>query len=102
MTEDAKPKKLTPNDPVDAATLGQFGKLESARVDIALRLLDIEQDKVRLLSAAHAVDQQTKLMFERVLVERGLPPQSSIDIDPVTGQVKVRPPMPEAASPSPS
>ena len=95
MSEDAKPRKLTPNDPVDAETLAQFSKLDSARIDLAMRLMEIEQDRVRLLSAAHTVDQQTRRLFEKVLVDRGFPPTAPIDIDPTTGQIKVRAPAPQ-------
>lgn len=84
MSEETKPK-LTPNDPVPTEVLGQFTKLEEARDSIANRLLDLEQDKVRLLAAAHQVDEQRTRLFEKILIERGLDPRTRVGINPTTG-----------------
>ena len=87
MTEPTK--KLTVDDPVDLETLNQFNKLEAARYEIGNQLLSIEQERVRLLSAAHRVDEQRQRTFERVLVERGLAPSTQVEVDSTTGQLKL-------------
>lgn len=91
---DTTPQKLTANDPVDSDLLKQFNQLESARHEAGLRMLDLEQEKVRLLAAAHQIDQQHRRLFEKVLVDRGLPPTTPVDIDSTTGKVTVRTPEP--------
>jgi hypothetical protein len=85
-----EPRKLTAIDPVDPETLATFNKLEEVKHDIAIKLLELEQDKVRLLATAHRVDEQVQRTFERVLVDRGLPPSTQVDIDSKSGQLTVR------------
>lgn len=92
----SKAVKLTVNDPVSLESLKEFNQLEAARHDIALRLLELEQERVRLLAAAHQVGKQHERLFEKVLVDRGLPPTTPVDIDSTTGQIKVR----ESAKPA--
>ena len=80
---------LTANDPVSQETLKKFEELDGARYELGLRLLDLEQERVRILSAAHQVDQQRQRLFEQVLVERGLQPTTQISINDTTGEIKV-------------
>lgn len=94
MPEPTPNKKLTIDDPVDADTLAQFNKLESARYEIGSQLLELEQERVRLLSAAHRVDEQRQRTFERVLVDRGLPPNAQVEVDSNTGRLKLLKPEP--------
>jgi hypothetical protein len=94
----AETKKLTPLDPVDTATLSDFNRLEGARYELAVQLLDLEQDKVRLLAASHKIDEQRKRTFERILMERGLPPDTQVQVDSTTGMLKVLTP-PKPADP---
>jgi hypothetical protein len=99
MSEET-PRKLTVDDPVDLEGLERFNKLESARHEVALRLLEIEQERVRLLGAAHEVDKQTQRLFEKILLDRGLKPNSPVDINSTTGKITVRtPPKPEEPPP---
>lgn len=83
--------KLTPTDPVPPETLKRFDELDSARYELGLQLLVMEQEKVRVLSAAHQVDQEKKRLFESVLIERGLAPDTKVQIDSKTGVVAVLP-----------
>lgn len=80
MSEE-KPHRLTPSDPVPGAVLAQFEELSQARMRIAVNLLDLEQEKIRMLAAAKRVDEQKQRLFEHVLVERGLPPNTQVEID---------------------
>lgn len=82
---------LTLNDPVAKEVLIELGQLVLNKEQLALELLSLEQQKVRILSAAHQVDQRESKLFEQILVERGLPPNSAAEIDPKTGILKVLP-----------
>lgn len=82
-------EKLTIQDPVDPETLQQFTALDSARYDIGDQLLDLEQERIKLLAAAHQVDAQKKRLFERVLVERGLDTSAPVTIEFKTGMISL-------------
>jgi hypothetical protein len=80
---------LTPSDPVPADVLAKFSELDSARYELGFRLLELEQERVRILAAAHQVDQQRQRLFEQVLVERGLQPGTAVSINDKTGEINV-------------
>lgn len=80
--------KLTINDPIDAETLQKFSQLQMSRVQVAERLLDLEQEKVRTMRAAAQIDTERQRLFETVLVARGLPPNFPVEIDAKTGLMK--------------
>jgi len=80
-------KKLTLDDPVDPETLGKFSNLQQARMQCAERLLDLEQERVRVLRAAASVDAERQKIFEGVLLSRGLPPNFPVTIDAQTGKM---------------
>jgi hypothetical protein len=92
-------KRLTIQDPVDPDTMQQFTALDSARYEIGSNLLDLEQERIKLLAAAHQVDAQKKRMFERVLTERGLPSDTKVSIDFKTGAMTLLSPTPAPAQP---
>lgn len=86
-------KKLTPQDPVDADTRKKLEELSAARYEFGERLLEIEQEKVKLLVAANRVDEERGRLFEKILMERGLSPTTPVEIEAQTGIIKVlRPP----------
>lgn len=94
-------KKLTPSDPVDAATRKRMEELAAARYEFGERLLEIEQEKVKLLVAANRVDEERSRLFEKVLMDRGLSPTTPIEIEAQTGNIRVlRPPTPVEAPPA--
>lgn len=87
--------KLTINDPVDAETLKSFGELQAARGQMSERLLDLEMEKVRTLRAASNIDSERQRLFEKVLMDRGLPPNAPVEIDAKTGKITmITPPAP--------
>ena len=97
----APEKKLTLDDPVDADTLTKFSDLQSARLQAAERLLDLEQEKIRTLRAASNIDTERQRLFEAVLMSRGLPPNAPVEIDAKTGKVTPLPvPGPGPVEPS--
>ena len=70
----AAPKKLTLEDPVDPETLKKLAELRDARLRIADQLLDLENDRVRMMVAVRQLDGEKNRVFEKILVDRGLPP----------------------------
>lgn len=94
-------KKLTPNDPVDEATRRRLEEFTAARLDIGDKLLEIEQEKVKLLVAANRVDEERGRLFEKILMDRGLPPTTPVEIEAQTGIIRVlRQPAPQPAEPA--
>lgn len=82
-------KKLTVSDPVSTEDLARFGELQMARGQIAERLLELEQEKIRTLRAASNIDTERQRLFEKVLIERGLPPTATVEIEAKTGSIKL-------------
>jgi len=80
---------LTLSDPVQPDVLAKFSDLDSARYELGFRLLELEQERVRVLAAAHQVDQQRQRLFEQVLIERGLQPGTPVSINDKTGELKL-------------
>lgn len=89
MAEDKAVEKprLTVDDPVPTETLKQFGQLEAANMQLSLRLMSLEKEKVLLLASSKRVDEQHQRLFESVLVERGIAPGTPADIDAKSGKV---------------
>lgn len=83
---------LTVNDPIDADTLASIKILREARRDLAENYLDLELERIQLLAAVRKIDQQSSRIYERCNVERGLSPNTEIDIDPDTGALTVMTP----------
>lgn len=80
--------KLTINDPVDPETLGKLHQLQSSRTQVAESLLNLEQDKIRLMRAASNIEVERQRLFEGILIDRGLPPNYRVEIDAKTGVMK--------------
>ncbi len=89
-SEQKTEKSLTINDPVSKEVLRMLSELESARVSMALDLLSIEQERVRVLAAAHKLEEQSHRIYEKILTERGLPLNSHIEIEPQTGEITLQ------------
>jgi phosphoenolpyruvate-protein kinase (PTS system EI component) len=79
--------KLTIADPVAPETLAKFAELQTARLQAAERLLDLEQDKIRVLRAASSIDTERQKLFEEVLIARGLSPTAVVEINAQTGLI---------------
>jgi len=82
-----EPVKLAPDAPVSAATLQRLQQVQFARQQMADRLLDIEMDKVRVLASAQRIDNEKIRIFESILLERGLPPNTVVEINAETGAI---------------
>lgn len=88
MSNSVDEPKLTIDSPVPQETLVKFQQLQGARLQVAERFLDIENEKVRLLRAAANIELERSKLFEGLLVERGLAPNFPVEIDGATGLIK--------------
>ena len=86
-TESESAPQLTLNDPVDKATLARLEQLNQARLQIAEQLLELENEKVRLLVAARPIEQERMETFSKILKERNLPIDFGIVVDGATGKI---------------
>ena len=82
-----KPQTLTPNDPVDAATLKRIGEIQTRRFQLGDMLLDLEQEKVKILVEGRRLDEERQRLFAHVLTSRGLQPTVPVEVDPETGKI---------------
>lgn len=101
-TNKETPAKLTINDPVDPETLKKFSDLREARMQIADNLINLENEKVRMMVAVRQIDNEKNRLFEKIIVERGLPIGFPVNIDGNTGAIKPLMDMPDVAPPGPA
>jgi hypothetical protein len=99
-TQETTTKKLTLEDPVDPETLKKLSELRDARLQIADRLIDLENERVRMMVAVRQIDGEKNRIFERVLVERGLPPGFPVNIDGTSGKMNPMMAMPGQEPPA--
>lgn len=100
-------QRLTPADPVSKDVLAQFKSLSDAKVDLAGKLMSLEQEKIRILASHRRIEDHMTRLFEMTLVERGISPEAEVEIDPQTGVLslvtegaaKVEPKATEQATP---
>jgi hypothetical protein len=101
--ESDKKPNLTLNDPVDASTVQRIGELLTRRHQLGDMMLDVEQEKVRILVESRRVDDERTKLFANILTSRGLSPDTSIEIDPNNGKLSLMHPQvqqpPQAAAP---
>jgi hypothetical protein len=89
---DGEKRRLTPNDPIPPEQIKQFTELAEARATIANNLLQLEQDKIYLLASAKQIDEQHRRLFQAVLTERGMAPDTQVEVDGETGKLTVKTP----------
>ena len=91
----ASNRKLTLDDPVGADTLEKLRELEG--VEAAMQLMALEQTKIKLLAAGRRVEDERHRAFEKLLMERGLAPNTPATIDAGTGKITLVHPQGQAA-----
>lgn len=101
-------KRLTLDDPVGKEVLERFSELENITANIGIQFIELEQEKVKLLAAKRKVDDERQRIFEKLLMDRGLPPNTPANIDAQTGKMSLiqmpgQPPQatPNGSSPAP-
>lgn len=88
-------KKLTLDDPVDPETMQKLAELHDAKNKIANHLVDLENEKVRLLVACRQIDSERNRLFERVTTERGLPPGFPVTVEAESGKITANAKIPD-------
>jgi hypothetical protein len=87
--ESDKKPQLTLNDPVDQATLTRIGEIQNRRLQLGDMLLDLEQEKVKILVEGRRLDDERARLFANILGSRGLHPTVPVEIDPATGKISL-------------
>lgn len=88
MTE----KRLTLNDPVSKEEREYLQQLDMTKLGFAQKLLALELEKVNLIAASRRIENQTKEVFQKILVNRGQSADLVVDIDIDTGVISVQNP----------
>lgn len=86
-TNGEAPKKLTINDPVPRETLQRLALLTEAKGQVAMRMLELEQEKIQCLGQAKRLGEENERLFTAILMERGLAPGTVVSIDGQTGKL---------------
>lgn len=86
-SESDKNPKLTLNDPVDPALLKRIGEIQSRRFQLGDMLIDLEQEKVKIIVESRKLDDERSRHFATILSARGLTPDMPIEIDSETGKI---------------
>ena len=86
--EPEKKPQLTINDPVSPDELKKLAELQGHRLELGDALLELEQEKVKILVQARQVDDQKTQLFGKIVTERGLPAGFPVEIDAKSGIVK--------------
>lgn len=84
-----QPRRLTIEDPVSMDQLNRLRLLQESHADIADRMLSLETEKVKLLAAARRIAEEKQRVFEGILLERGLAPDATVEIEATSGKLKV-------------
>lgn len=74
-------------EPVSAEDLARLEQLKIARGGMANRLLDLEEEKIKILAATKRVSDEWNGLLARIAQERGIDPNSHFEVNPRTGQV---------------
>jgi hypothetical protein len=90
MKDASEKKRLTLEDPVPKEVLAEFQGIREAHLELADRNLMLDREKVRVLAAANKLDLQEKRLFEAILVDRGLSPDTLVELDAHTGKLTLR------------
>jgi molybdate-binding protein len=96
MDQNTTPENLTVSDPVDQDTLERFAQLDYSASQIGRRFVDMEMERVRLVRSCASIEQERTKLFEKVLLDRGLAPNTVVHINPQTGEIKTEEQMAEA------
>jgi hypothetical protein len=91
-------KRLTLDDPVGKESLDKLAELETTEINTALQLMAIKQEEVKLLAVGRRIEDERHRLFEKLLIDRGLAPNTPATIDSTSGKITVvRPQQPMGA-----
>jgi len=76
-------------EPVDQPTITRLQAMSQKKQELALQLLEIEQEKVRILVAAEMLSKQIQTLFDQVATARGIDTGANFNIDSETGVITI-------------
>lgn len=79
--------KKTSQDPVEKEVLDKLQELTNSRNRLANQYVDLAHEQIRIQVAIREIDKEMSRLFEKELVDRGLDPNTGINIDPQTGMM---------------
>jgi ribosomal protein S4E len=80
-------EKPTIQTPVSKEDIDKFRVLDDKNNRLALRYLELEEEKVKILRVRTILSQERQKLFESLLLERGLPPNFPVEINGETGVI---------------
>jgi hypothetical protein len=89
MSDVAETKSLTRQDPVDPQTLQNLEALSNTKQELAIRLADLEVEKLNLLGTLRRVGMEFDQQIVKILTDRGIDPQTQVQINPKDGVITV-------------
>lgn len=85
-----------PYSPVTAEDLARLHELGVAEHGLQQQLYDLELAKIPILAAGKRIREEQDAVYQRIASERGLSPQTLINVNMKTGEIRVvRPEAPE-------
>lgn len=78
-----------PYSPVSADDLARLHELGVAEHGLQQQLYDLELAKIPILAAGKRIREEQDLVYRRIASERGLSPQTVINVNMKTGEVRV-------------
>lgn len=93
-------KRLTLDDPVPPETIQKLRQVQEAQAAIAVEFINLEERKIQLLAGNKKLREQYGRVFEALLIERGLSPDTLVDLDGKTGKIRLSQVPQEAQAPS--
>jgi hypothetical protein len=81
------PQKKTINDPIAPDTLKKLAQITNARLQLADQLLDLEQEKIKIMVTTRQLDDEKQRVFEKELTDRGLAASAPVEVDAKTGMI---------------
>lgn len=72
---------LNASSPIDTESLAALQRYQTIRQDLAARLLDLEQERVRVLVLAQNFDKEANSMVAGLLKARGLPTDARVSVN---------------------
>ncbi len=75
--------------PISQEDLARCIELDKHRTNLALRLLELENEKVRILAASKRIQDEWHGLFQRFAAERNVPEGDLVEVNFRTGDVAI-------------
>jgi hypothetical protein len=91
MTDQKQP--MTIDDPVAQETLKELMQLQDVRGHLCEKVVQLEQEKIRALAAIKRLEDQRQRVLDKILVNRGMSPNTVFEINGRTGKITIPKPV---------